>query len=38
MNFLPEDMEMDYLFLVSGSIEVLTDWILSDFSLPEQTV
>lgn len=38
MEISPEQCRFVYLFLVSGSIEVLIDWIRSDFSIPEKEV
>ena len=34
----PELSRTVYLFIVSGSIEVLSDWVLSDFTMPEKDV
>lgn len=34
----PEQRQSAYLFLVSGSVEVLINWIRSDFAVPEKTI
>lgn len=38
VDIAPESRRMVYLYIVNGCMEVLTDWISGDFSLPEKTV